>query len=62
MLRAALATRCDTLESTLRVEVDYQSLLFQTGDHKDAVKAFLEKREPDFAANKDGSEFGYQAY
>jgi enoyl-CoA hydratase/carnithine racemase len=48
LLKSALANRCSTLDETLRAEVDYQSLLSQSDDHKNAVAAFLEKRTPVF--------------
>lgn len=51
LMKNALANRCSTLESTLSTEVDYQSLLSQSNDHKNAVAAFLEKRTPTFRGN-----------
>jgi enoyl-CoA hydratase/carnithine racemase len=51
LLKAALANRCSTLDDCLRTEVDYQALLSQTNDHKNAVAAFLEKKTPEFRGN-----------
>ncbi|MDX9875582.1 MAG: enoyl-CoA hydratase/isomerase family protein [Spongiibacteraceae bacterium] len=51
LLKAALANRCSTLDDCLRTEVDYQALLSQTNDHKNAVAAFLEKKTPVFQGN-----------
>jgi enoyl-CoA hydratase/carnithine racemase len=48
LLKSALANRCSTFDETLRAEVDYQALLSQSNDHKNAVAAFLEKRTPVF--------------
>jgi enoyl-CoA hydratase/carnithine racemase len=51
LLKSAMANRCSTLDDTLRTEVDYQSLLSQTNDHKNAVQAFLDKKTPVFQGN-----------
>lgn len=45
LLREGLNTRLDTL---LELSAAYQALSHQTGDHAEAVAAFLEKREPVF--------------
>ena len=51
LMKSALANRCSTFDEALRAEVDYQALLSQTNDHKNAVAAFLEKRAPVFQGN-----------
>jgi enoyl-CoA hydratase/carnithine racemase len=48
LYKNALANRATTLEETMNAEVDYQAVLMQTRDHKEAVAAFLEKRKPSF--------------
>jgi enoyl-CoA hydratase/carnithine racemase len=45
LLREAMHTRLDTL---LEMSAAFQSLAHQTGDHAEAVAAFLEKRAPVF--------------
>ncbi len=45
LLREAMHTRLDTL---LEMAAAFQSLSHQTEDHREAVKAFLEKRAPIF--------------
>ena len=37
-----------TLRSVLEIESQVQDILFQSEDHKEGVKAFLEKRDPRF--------------
>ena len=37
-----------TLRSVLEMEAQVQDILFQSEDHREAVKAFLEKRDPRF--------------
>jgi enoyl-CoA hydratase/carnithine racemase len=49
LYKNALANRATTLEETMNAEVDYQGVLMQTRDHKEAVAAFLEKRKPSFS-------------
>jgi len=44
LLKASFAHECSTLDDALRMEIDYQLVVKQTQDHKEAVKAFLEKR------------------
>ena len=46
--RALNATRTMGLEDGLRYEIALASLLFSTEDAKEGLKAFLEKREPEF--------------
>ncbi len=38
----------NTLEETLRAEADYQPVMRTSKDNEEAVKAFLEKRKPNF--------------
>ena len=45
LLREGMHTRLDTL---LEMSAAFQSLAHQTGDHREAVNAFLEKRPPAF--------------
>lgn len=45
LLRESLHTRLDTL---LEMAAAFQALSHQTGDHREAVNAFLEKRPPQF--------------
>jgi enoyl-CoA hydratase/carnithine racemase len=47
-LRATLASGSDTLADCQRSEVDQQSALMTTADHREAVAAFLAKRKPVF--------------
>jgi len=49
-LKIAMANRAGSLEQTLNAEADYQSVLFQSQDHAEAARAFLEKRRPVFKA------------
>lgn len=48
IIRSSYATGMATLEDALRFELDNQPGLFQTKDHREAVNAFLEKRDPVF--------------
>jgi enoyl-CoA hydratase/carnithine racemase len=49
LLKSALAGGCGTLEDALATEVNLQPLLRRSQDHLEAIKAFMEKREPVFA-------------
>ena len=49
LLKAALAGGCDTFEQAFETEINLQPLLRRSLDHREAVKAFLEKREPVFS-------------
>lgn len=51
LLKAALAGGCDTLEQAYETEINLQPLLRCSQDHREAVKAFLEKREPVFTGH-----------
>jgi enoyl-CoA hydratase len=46
--RAINATRSMSLEEGLKYEIGLAALLFSTEDAKEGLKAFLEKREPEF--------------
>jgi|SRR5690554_1728261 enoyl-CoA hydratase/carnithine racemase len=48
LVRSALGRGIQTLDDALAYEMDNQSALYLTDDHKEAVKAFMEKRAPDF--------------
>lgn len=48
MMKAALADGCATLERAYETEINLQPILRRSADHKEAVKAFLEKRKPVF--------------
>jgi enoyl-CoA hydratase/carnithine racemase len=48
IIKAIYASGCATLEEALRSEVDNQSALYLTQDHREAMAAFLEKRPPVF--------------
>jgi len=37
-----------TLESLLEMSAGYQAIAHMTGDHREAVRAFVEKRKPVF--------------
>jgi enoyl-CoA hydratase/carnithine racemase len=47
-LKTALSYRAQSLQDSLRAELDYQPLLRQTADSQEAARAFLEKRAPHF--------------
>lgn len=44
LVKATFARGCESLESALQMELDYQPLLKNTDEHLEAIKAFLEKR------------------
>jgi 2-(1,2-epoxy-1,2-dihydrophenyl)acetyl-CoA isomerase len=48
LTKAVFANGAVSLEQALTAEVDYQLLLFGTADHRDAAKAFMEKRKTVF--------------
>jgi len=48
IIKSSYATGLATLEDALRTELDNQPGLFQTKDHREAVNAFLEKRDAVF--------------
>lgn len=51
LLKGALADGCSTLERAYESEINLQPILRRSADHKEAVKAFLEKRKPVFAGH-----------
>ncbi|MDR5804876.1 enoyl-CoA hydratase/isomerase family protein [Caballeronia sp. LZ001] len=51
LLKAALAEGADTLDAALRTEMECQSVAMTTADHREAVTAFLEKRQAVFKGN-----------
>lgn len=53
-LKLTLANRVWTLDETLKAEIDYQAHLFQSADHGEATRAFLEKRKPVFSGERPG--------
>jgi enoyl-CoA hydratase/carnithine racemase len=50
-LKAALATGSDSLDRAIETEVNLQPILRRSQDHQEAVKAFMEKRQPAFVGN-----------
>lgn len=48
VLKAVMARGIDTLDQALASETDHQPMLRMTNDHKEAVDAFLNKRQPHF--------------
>lgn len=48
LMKLAYARGVNSLEDALRVELECQSALYLTKDHREAVAAFLEKRPPQF--------------
>lgn len=51
LIKAAIATGADSVQDAIRVEVDLQPLTRQTEDHHEAVRAFIEKRRPQFTGH-----------
>lgn len=51
LLKGALINGMNTVEDAWREEIDLNPLVRQTQDHLEAVKAFMEKREPVFTGN-----------
>jgi len=47
-IKSALTFGADSLDASLRTEIDCQPVLRQSQDHREAVQARLEKREPVF--------------
>lgn len=47
-LKAALANGIHTLDQAIETEVNLQPILRRSRDHQEAVKAFMEKRTPEF--------------
>lgn len=50
-LKAALSSGSDTLDVAIETEVNLQPLVRRSEDHKEAVSAFMEKRNPVFVGN-----------
>lgn len=50
LIKSALTSFNHSLDQSLNIEIEYQSVLRATADHKEAVNAFLEKRPPRFSA------------
>jgi enoyl-CoA hydratase/carnithine racemase len=48
LLKSALNTGNDTVDLTVATEVNYQSVLMRTEDFAEAMRAFMEKRKPNF--------------
>jgi enoyl-CoA hydratase/carnithine racemase len=51
ILKSALNVGNDTLDQAVNTEVNFQSVLMNTGDFDEAAKAFREKREPRFTGD-----------
>lgn len=49
LLKASLVSAGNSIEDAWRLEVDLNPLTRQTGDHTEAVAAFMEKRKPVFS-------------
>lgn len=49
LIKSALTSFNHSFNDSLNVEVDYQSILRSTSDHREAVCAFMEKRVPEFS-------------
>lgn len=47
-VKSALTYGADTMEASLRTEIEYQAVLWQSKDHIEAVTALLENRVPIF--------------
>ena len=48
LLKSALSQGVDDLAAAMRTEVEFQAVAMGTQDHTEAVRAFLEKRTPEF--------------
>ena len=48
LLKSALSEGVDDLAAAMRTEVEFQAVAMGTQDHTEAVRAFLEKRTPEF--------------
>lgn len=48
LLKSALSQGVDALDAAIRTEVEFQAVAMGTQDHVEAVRAFLEKRAPEF--------------
>jgi len=48
LLKSALAQGVDSLDAAIRSEVEFQAVAMGTADHAEAVRAFIEKRAPQF--------------
>ncbi len=48
LLKSALSQGVDDLAAAIRTEVEFQAVAMGTQDHAEAVRAFLEKRTPQF--------------
>jgi 2-(1,2-epoxy-1,2-dihydrophenyl)acetyl-CoA isomerase len=48
LLKSALSQGVDDLAAAMRTEVEFQAVAMGTQDHAEAVRAFLEKRTPEF--------------
>jgi enoyl-CoA hydratase/carnithine racemase len=49
ILKSVYLKGCASFEDALRYEVDNQAALYLTGDHREAVSAFMDKRPPKFS-------------
>ena len=50
-LKAAMSSGADTLDMAIETETNLQPVVRESQDHKEAVKAFMEKRKPVFVGN-----------
>jgi enoyl-CoA hydratase/carnithine racemase len=48
LIKSAYARGMTCIEDALDFEMDNQAALYLTGDHREAVAAFMEKRSPQF--------------
>lgn len=48
LIKAALNIGCDSIDQAANTEVNFQSVLYNTEDHAEAARAFLQKRKPQF--------------